>query len=94
MTQSIPTLTGSVSTAWGGTAGVEVLPETGAGTVLIRGPTTLTLTVTTLKPSPPLAGNAQVGQINAVLDGTKVTWRVIVTNAIAAPSIWWKLVNG
>lgn len=94
MTQSIPTLTGSVTTAWGGTAGVEVLPETGAGTVLIRGPTTLTLTATTLTPKPPLAGNAQVGQISTVLNGTKVTWRVIVTNAIAAPSWWWKLLNG
>jgi serine-type D-Ala-D-Ala carboxypeptidase (penicillin-binding protein 5/6) len=94
MTQSIPTLTGSVSTAWGGTAGVEVLPETGAGTVLLRGPTTLTLTVTTLTPAPPLAGNAQVGEISAVLNGKKVTWPVIVTNAIAAPSWWWKLLNG
>ena len=42
----------------------------------------------------PLVGNAQVGEINAVLNGTKITWSVMVTNAIAGPSWWWKLVNG
>jgi hypothetical protein len=62
--------------------------------VLLRGPTTLQLSVTTLHPTAPLAGNAQVGRINAVLNGTKVSWRVIVTNAIAAPAWWWKLLNG
>jgi hypothetical protein len=94
LTQLNPTLTGSVSTAWGGTAGVEVLPETRLGTVLLRGPTTLQLSATTLHPIGPLAENAQVGQINAVLNGAKVSWRVIVTNAIAAPPWWWKLLNG
>jgi D-alanyl-D-alanine carboxypeptidase (penicillin-binding protein 5/6) len=94
LSQSTPTLTGSVSTPWGGTAGVEVLSESGPGMVLLRGPTTLQLSVTTLHPTAPLAGNAQVGRINAVLNGTKVSWRVIVTNAIAAPAWWWKLLNG
>ena len=62
--------------------------------MLLRGPTTLQLHMTTLAPVAPLLANAQVGQINAVLNGTKVTWRVVVTNAIAAPTWWWKLLNG
>ena len=94
LSQATPTLTGSVSTPWGGTAGVEVRSESGPRMVLLRGPTTLQLSVTTLHPRAPLAGNAQVGRINAVLNGTKVSWGVIVTNAIAAPSWWWKLLNG
>lgn len=94
VTQSIPSLSGSVSTAWGGTSPILEFPETGAGTVLVRGPLTLQLSVTTFKPVAPLLANAPVGQINATLNGTKVTWRVVVTNAIAAPSWWWKLLNG
>jgi D-alanyl-D-alanine carboxypeptidase (penicillin-binding protein 5/6) len=94
LTQAIPALTGSVSTAWGRTAPVEQLPETGGGTVLVRGPVTLQLSVTAFKPVAPLIANAPVGQINATLNGTKVTWRVVVSNAIAGPSWWWKLLNG
>jgi serine-type D-Ala-D-Ala carboxypeptidase (penicillin-binding protein 5/6) len=94
LTESFPALSGSVSTTWGGTSGVGLLPPKGAGTVLLRGPVTLRLSVTTFKPVAPLLGNAQVGQIDTVLNGTKISWRVIVVSAIAAPSWWWKLVNG
>jgi D-alanyl-D-alanine carboxypeptidase (penicillin-binding protein 5/6) len=94
LTQSDPALTGSVSTPWGSTAPVELLPVEGTSTVLVRGPATVQLSVTMLEPNVPLRINAQVGQINGVLNGTKVTWRVIVSDAIDAPSWWWKLVNG
>ena len=94
LTQANPALSGSVSTPWGGTALIALLPETGAGTVLVRGPATVQLSVTTLAPVAPLSSNAQVGQINGLLNGMKATWRVVVTTAIAAPSLWWKLVNG
>lgn len=94
LSQSTPTITGSVSTPWGGLASVELLPPAGGGSMLVRGPATLQLSVSSFAPRAPLAGNAQVGQLNGVLNGTKITWRVIVSNAIAGPSWWWKLVNG
>ncbi len=94
LSQATPSLSGSVSTAWGSTALVESLPIEGSTPVLVRGPATLQLSVATFKAAAPLSANAQVGQINGVLNGTKVTWRVIVSNAIAAPSLWWKFVNG
>jgi D-alanyl-D-alanine carboxypeptidase (penicillin-binding protein 5/6) len=94
LTQTIPALTGSVSTRWGGASDVAVIPGTGADTVLLRGPTTLQLRLTTLTPIAPVTANAEVGEITAMLNGTKVTWRVVVTSALAAPSWWWKLLNG
>jgi len=94
LTQSEPALTGSVSTRWGGSSPVELLAAEGAHTVMVRGPATVQLSVTTFKPVAPLLQHTQVGEIDGVLNGARVTWRVIISNAIAAPSWWWKLVNG
>ena len=94
LSQATPSLSGSVSTPWGSTALVELLPLDGPRPVLVRGPAALQLSVATFKAAAPLRANAQVGQISGVLNGTRVTWRVIVSNAIAAPSLWWKFVNG
>jgi serine-type D-Ala-D-Ala carboxypeptidase (penicillin-binding protein 5/6) len=94
LSQTTPSLSGSVSTPWGSTALVELLPLEGSKPVLVRGAAALQLSVATFKAAAPLRANAQVGQINGVLNGIKVTWPVIVSDAIAAPSLWWKLVNG
>ncbi len=94
LTQSEPPLTGSVSTQWGGSSPVELLTAEGAHIVMVRGPATVQLSVTTFKPVAPLLQHTQVGEIDGVLNGARVTWRVIISNAIAAPSWWWKLVNG
>ncbi len=94
LSQMTPSLSGSVSTPWGSTALVELLPLEGSKPVLVRGAAALQLSVATFKAAAPLRANAQVGQINGVLNGVKVTWPVIVSDAIAAPSLWWKLVNG
>jgi D-alanyl-D-alanine carboxypeptidase (penicillin-binding protein 5/6) len=94
LSQSTPSMTGSVSTPWGGSASVALLPPHGGGSMLVRGPATLQLSVISSAPRAPLAVNAQVGELNGVLNGTKITWRVITSNALAGPSWWWKLVNG
>ena len=94
LSEATPALSGTVSTVWGGTALVELLPLDGTNMVLVRGPATLQLSVATFNAVAPLRANAQVGRIKGVLNGTNVTWRVIVSDAIAAPSLWWKLVNG
>ena len=94
LSQSTPAITGSVSTPWGGLASVVLLPPAGGGPMLVRGPATLQLSLSSFAPRAPLTGNAQVGELNGVLNGTRVTWQVVVSNAIAGPSWWWKLVNG
>jgi hypothetical protein len=94
LSQMTPSLSGAVSTPWGSTALVELLPLEGSKPVLVRGVAALQLSVATFKAAAPLRANAQVGQINGVLNGIKVTWPVIVSDAIAGPSLWWKLVNG
>jgi len=94
LSQSTPPITGSVSTPWGGFASVALLPPDRGGPMLARGPATLQLSVSSFESRAPLPGNAQVGQLNGVLNGTKVSWRVIVSNALAGPSWWWKLING
>jgi serine-type D-Ala-D-Ala carboxypeptidase (penicillin-binding protein 5/6) len=94
LTQSTPAITGSVSTPWGGLTSVVLLPPAGGGPTLVRGPATAQLSVTSFAPRAPLTGNAQIGQLSGVLNGTKVTWRVIVSSALAGPSWWWKLING
>jgi D-alanyl-D-alanine carboxypeptidase (penicillin-binding protein 5/6) len=94
LSQSNPSLSGTVSTPWGSSALVELLPAQGITTMLVRGPATLQLSVSTSQVGAPLAASAQVGQISGVLNGVKVTWPVIVSSAIAAPSLEWKLLNG
>jgi serine-type D-Ala-D-Ala carboxypeptidase (penicillin-binding protein 5/6) len=94
LTQTEPSLTGSVSTPWGGSTPVELLTAEGTQIVMIRGPATVQLSVTTFKPVVPLLEHTEVGEVKGVLNGTKVTWRVIISDAIAAPSWWWKLLNG
>jgi hypothetical protein len=40
----------------------------------------------------PIALGETVAEITGVLDArTSITWHVVTTNAIAAPSPWWKL---
>jgi serine-type D-Ala-D-Ala carboxypeptidase (penicillin-binding protein 5/6) len=89
-----PSVSGTVSTRWGGEAQVALLPSGGTDDVLARGPLAFRLSVTMFEPIAPVAAGAQVGEVNGVLtDGTPVTWRVIASSAIAAPDWWWKLLN-
>lgn len=92
--QATPESSGTISTPWGGQARVVVFPLGGSHAVLARGALAFRLRVTTLAPVAPIAGGAQVGEVNGVLtDGTRVSWKVVAASAIAGPDWWWKLVN-
>jgi len=89
-----PSVSGTISTPWGGAAPVELFAAAGSDDMLVREPLTFRLSVTAFEPTAPVAAGAQVGEVNGVLtDGTHVTWKVIASSAIAAPSWWWKLLN-
>jgi serine-type D-Ala-D-Ala carboxypeptidase (penicillin-binding protein 5/6) len=90
-----PSVSGTISTRWGAAAPVALFaPGGGRDDVLARGPLTFRLGVTVFEPTAPVAAGAQVGEVHGVLtDGTKVTWKVVASSAIAAPDWWWKLLN-
>jgi serine-type D-Ala-D-Ala carboxypeptidase (penicillin-binding protein 5/6) len=90
-----PSVSGTISTPWGSDAPVELFAAGGSDNVLARGPLTFRLSVTEFAPTAPVAAGGQVGEVNGVLTGgMRVTWKVIASIAIAAPSWSWKLLNG
>jgi serine-type D-Ala-D-Ala carboxypeptidase (penicillin-binding protein 5/6) len=86
-----PQVAGSVSTRWGGNASV-MLAGHAPDFVFVRAGALLRLHVTALAPRAPIASGSTVAVITGVLTtGASITWNVVSTAAIAAPSLWWKL---
>jgi len=89
-----PAVSGSISTRWGGRSFVA-LARHATDVVLLHAGAKLRLDVVTLSPRAPIASGATVGEITGVLDAnTSITWKVVSTSAVAAPSTWWKLFSG
>jgi D-alanyl-D-alanine carboxypeptidase (penicillin-binding protein 5/6) len=89
-----PGVSGSISTRWGSRSFVA-LAKHATEVVLLRAGAMLRLEVIVLSPRAPIASGATVGKVTGVLDAnTSITWKVVSTSAIAAPSPWWKLFSG
>jgi len=63
--------------------------------MLVRAGAVLRLRVTIGSPRAPILSGAMVGEITGMLDAdSAVTWKVVSTTDIAAPSPLWKLFSG
>jgi len=92
LNQAMPTISATVGTAWGDSAQGDVLPNPGTDVVLIRSGAMLRFSFTRAVPSVPFERNAVVGHVTGVLNATtSITWRVVATSGIDAPSWTWKL---
>jgi D-alanyl-D-alanine carboxypeptidase (penicillin-binding protein 5/6) len=89
-----PGVSGSISTRWGSRAFVSLATHA-TDVVLLRAGAVLRIHVTVLSPRVPIAAGATVGEVTGILDAdTSITWNVVGTSAIPAPSPWWKLFSG
>ncbi len=89
-----PDVSGSITTRWGPGSSV-VLAERPSDVMLVRAGAVLRLRVTIGSPRAPILSGAMVGEITGMLDAdSAVTWKVVSTTDIAAPSPLWKLFSG
>jgi D-alanyl-D-alanine carboxypeptidase (penicillin-binding protein 5/6) len=94
LNEAMPTVTGTVTTAWGGTTQAELLPNAGSTVVLIRPGVVLRFTVTKVPTSGVFGRSAIVGHVTGVLNATtSITWRVVSATGINGPSWTWKLLH-
>jgi hypothetical protein len=92
LSQAMPAVTGTITTAWGDTTQVQSLANAGSDVMLIRSGTVLHFSITQQIPSVPFERGVVVGHVTGVLNvTTSVIWRVIVTTGINAPDWTWKL---
>jgi D-alanyl-D-alanine carboxypeptidase (penicillin-binding protein 5/6) len=92
LNEAMPTVTGTVSTAWGDSTQVELLPDAGTDVVVIRSGAVLRFSVTEEPPATPFESSVIVGHVVGVLNATtSVTWRAVAAAAINAPSWTWKV---
>ena len=90
-----PQVSGSIITRWGIDGPVVLSPFAASDLVFVRAGALLRIHVVLLAPRAPIATGATVAEITGVLNAkTSITWKVVSTNAIAAPSPWWKLFSG
>jgi D-alanyl-D-alanine carboxypeptidase (penicillin-binding protein 5/6) len=91
LASSPPQVSGSVTTAWGPGADVQVsnhAPEV----VFVRAGAQLQLHLTLLSPRAPMASGTTIAEITGLLNKKiAITWQVITASAIASPSVAWKL---
>jgi D-alanyl-D-alanine carboxypeptidase (penicillin-binding protein 5/6) len=92
LSQAMPAVTGTITTAWGDTTQVQSLANAGSDVMLIRSGTVLHFSITQQIPSVPFERGVVVGHVTGVLNvTTSVIWRVIATTGINAPDWTWKL---
>src|ERR1700688_860512 len=90
-----PQVSGSITTRWGIKGPVVLSPFAASDLVFIRAGALLRIHVSVLAPRAPIATGATVAEVTGVLNAkTSITWKVVSTSAIAAPSPWWKLFSG
>jgi D-alanyl-D-alanine carboxypeptidase (penicillin-binding protein 5/6) len=89
---AMPAVTGTVNTAWGDTTQAQSISNAGSDVVLIRSGAVLHFSITKEPLAVPFERSTVVGRVTGVLNATtSVTWRVIATTGINAPSWTWKL---
>jgi serine-type D-Ala-D-Ala carboxypeptidase (penicillin-binding protein 5/6) len=87
-------VSGSISVQWGGSSDVQLSKHT-PDFAFVRAGEALRLHVTVVAPRGPIPFGATVAEITGVLNSdTVITWKVVSTTAIAAPSALWKLFSG
>jgi D-alanyl-D-alanine carboxypeptidase (penicillin-binding protein 5/6) len=92
LNQATPTVTGTITTAWGDSTQAELLPNAGTDVLLVRSGAFLRFSVTTQPASAPFGHSTIVGHVTGVLNATtSVTWRVVASTEIDGPSWTWKL---
>jgi serine-type D-Ala-D-Ala carboxypeptidase (penicillin-binding protein 5/6) len=90
-----PQVSGSITTRWGINAPVVLSPFAASDLVFIRAGALLRIHVSVLAPRAPIPTGATVAEVTGALNAkTSITWKVVSTTAIAAPSPWWKLFSG
>jgi hypothetical protein len=88
-------VSGSITTRWGINGPVVLSPFAASDLVFLRAGTLLRIHVSVLAPRAPIPTGATVAEVTGVLNAkTSITWKVVSTTAIAAPSPWWKLFSG
>jgi D-alanyl-D-alanine carboxypeptidase (penicillin-binding protein 5/6) len=92
LNKAMPAITGTVTTAWGDTTQTGLLANAGSDVVLVRSGAVLRFSLTKQSPAVPFGPSTIVGHVIGVLNPTtSVTWRVVATSGIKAPSWTWKL---
>jgi D-alanyl-D-alanine carboxypeptidase (penicillin-binding protein 5/6) len=92
LNKELPSVTGTVTTAWGDDAPADVLSNAARDVVLVQSGATLRFSFTKLPPSGPVTADTVVGHVTGVLNATTtITWRVVAVSAIPGPSWLWKL---
>ena len=87
-----PQVSGSITTRWGSSAPVMLSPFAPTDLVFIRAGALMRVRVTLVAPRPPIASGTTVAEITCVLNAkTSITWKVVSTAAVAAPTLEWKL---
>jgi D-alanyl-D-alanine carboxypeptidase (penicillin-binding protein 5/6) len=92
LSEALPQLTGSITTRWGGSAPVQLAPHQASDVVFIRAGALLRVHVIIQSPRAPIASGATVATVTGILNAkTSITWMVVTTTTIGAPSLSWKL---
>jgi D-alanyl-D-alanine carboxypeptidase (penicillin-binding protein 5/6) len=94
LAELMPAVSGTISTPWGDGTSVA-LDDNVTGWLFVRTGAVLTFRATSTSPAAPFKSGTTVGTVTGLLSGkTVVTWKVVSTGPVAAPSAWWKLVSG
>jgi hypothetical protein len=92
LNQAMPAITGTVSTAWGDATQTGLLANAQSDVVLVQSGAVLRFSLTKQSPAVPFGPSTIVGHVIGVLNPTtSITWRVVATSGISAPSWTWKL---
>ena len=87
-----PQVSGSITTRWGPGASVVLSPFVASRLVFIRAGAVMRIKVSVVAPRAPIPSGATVAEITGVVDAkTSITWKVVSTGPIAAPTLDWKL---
>ena len=87
-----PQVSGSITTRWGSGASVVLSPFVDADLVFIRAGAVMRIHVSVVAPRAPIPSGATVAEITGVVNAkTSITWKVVSTGPIAAPTLDWKL---
>ncbi len=87
-----PQVSGSITTRWGPGASVVLSPFEASHLVFIRAGAVMRIQVRVVAPRAPIPSGATVAEITGVVDArTSITWKVVSTGPIAAPTLDWKL---
>ena len=87
-----PQVSGSITTRWGPGAAVVLSPFVASDLVFIRAGALMRIHVSVVAPRAPIPSGATVAEITGVVNAkTSITWKVVSTAPIAAPTLDWKL---